>query len=144
MCCSRVGRRSSPRSPLMGTAVFRQRSATGLDSEGAVQVVPPVGDRVVLPFDNTQGFVTALAVLNESGSDGPPLSIVIKDENGQTIPSGLVRLYPYSRVAFGMPAQFPASKDRRGTIEFSGSHFSVLGLRFNPRGAFTSISPLGK
>ena len=130
--------------PVVGTAVFRERSATGLDSEAAVQIVPSVGNRLVLPFDNTQGLVTALAAVNEDGSEALQLGIVIRDENGQTFLNTSVSLAPHNRQVFVMPDQFPASKDQRGTIEFSGSHFSVLGLRFNPLGAFTSITPLSK
>jgi len=98
----------------------------------------------VLPFDNTQGLVTALAAVNEDGSEALQLGIVIRDENGQTFLNTSVSLAPHNRQVFVMPDQFPASKDQRGTIEFSGSHFSVLGLRFNPLGAFTSITPLSK
>jgi hypothetical protein len=130
--------------PLNGTTIFRQRNQNGIDSEGAVPIPLATATRVVLPFDNAEGFVTSLALLNESVSSPVTLSIMLRDESGQTISMESYLLEPLSRSAFALPEQFLTTQGRRGTAEMSGSSFSLFGLRFNPRGSFTSVSGMSK
>jgi hypothetical protein len=49
---------------IAGTAIFRQRLSADRDSEGAVPLSLSSTRRFVLPFNNTQGFVTAVRVFN--------------------------------------------------------------------------------
>lgn len=129
--------------PLTGVTVFRQRGATGQDNEGALGVSTSAL-RAVLPFDNTAGFQTALAVVNEYPASTVPLALIIRDEAGRFLASGPLQPAQASRYAFRISDLFPAAKDHRGTIELTGAGFSAFGLRFNPAGSFTAIEPIVK
>ncbi len=125
-----------------GTVVFGQQAGGGSASEGTVQLKPPLGAHLVLPFDNTLGYQTALALLNE----GRDLSatIVVRDENGARLSTVVVPLTGHSRQAFFLSDRFPQTIGIRGTIEFQDEGLSILAMRFNPWGSFTSIAPIAK
>jgi hypothetical protein len=99
---------------------------------------------LVLRFTpNTQGFVAAMAALNDSGSP-VTATIAFRDEEGETLGTGTLALSPNSRAAFALPERFAATAGRRGAAAFSGAEISVLGLRFHPQGSFTSMAPVRK
>jgi hypothetical protein len=50
--------------PLAGFAIFRQRGPDGRDSEGTAPVESSRASSLVLPFDNTGGFSTGVALVN--------------------------------------------------------------------------------
>lgn len=130
------------RGPLTGVAVFRQRSPAGLDSEGALAIAPAAATRVLLPFNNTGGFQTAVALVNEYPAPSAPLALVLRGEDGRFLGSAPISLDTGSRHAFRIADLFPAARDRRGTLEISGPGFSAFALRFNPAGSFTAIAPI--
>ena len=46
-----------------------------------------------------------------------------------------------------LAARYPVTAQRRGTVEFqtpAGGQISVLGLRFSPTSAFTTVPPMAK
>jgi hypothetical protein len=50
-------------------------------------------------------------------------------------------------TAFDLANNYVVAKDKRGTVELvapADGHISVLGLRFNSTGAFTTILPFVK
>ena len=127
-------------SSIAGTTIFRYRGPTG-DSEAGVQISSTVGNTFVAPFDYTQGFLTGLSVVNQSAPDALSVTAVYRDEDGAIVYTESIPLARRGRQAFMVPA---AVKGRRGTVELTGSGITVLGLRFNPTGSFTSVDPQRK
>jgi len=127
-----------------GTAIFHQRTAANLDTEGAVRVGTGAGKYFLLPFDNTEGFVTSMAILNPDNTQSATVSIVFRDENGQQISTESLLVSAKHRQAFILPSQFPKVADKRGVAEFSSPNveLSAFGLRASPRNALTSIDPI--
>jgi hypothetical protein len=129
---------------ITGTVVFTQTAWNGHDSEAAEQVSPPPGERFVLPFDNTQGFLTALALLNGDSSDAPFAVVILRDENGEKLDAQYIPQESHRSQTFFLPEVFPSTQGRRGSIELQDARISVLGLRFNSSGSFTSVAPIKK
>ena len=129
---------------ISGTAVFRQHAAGSVDTEGAVPLKASAGKHFLVPFDNTQGFVTAMAMLNPDSAQTATVSIVFRDENGQLISSESIVLAPGTRQAFVLPSQFPEVANLRGVAEFTSPSvgISALGLRASPRYTLASIEPI--
>ncbi|MCC6389413.1 MAG: hypothetical protein IT167_02325, partial [Bryobacterales bacterium] len=127
-----------------GLAVFRQRVTGRPDQEAAVTLTT-TSNKFVLPFDNTDNFVTSMALVNVSATLGTTINVVIRDESGQQIGTDTISLSGRGHTAFTLPGRFASSVNRRGTTEFTstGTQITGLGLRFNPGGAFTSfpVSP---
>jgi len=126
---------------LSGTVVFRSRGPDK-DSEGAVPIPSVGGRRLVLPFDNQQGFGTSAAMANP---DNLPTMVTARfyDENGLLFSTSVLPVGLRSREAFEFSRQFPETTGRRGVVEFTSSNADVfvIGLRFNPRRSFTSLTP---
>jgi hypothetical protein len=131
---------------ISGTAIFRQRLSADHDSEGAVPLSLSGTRRFVLPFDNTQGVVTAVALANQDRSHSTAVSVTLRNENGQVVGNEVVNLAPLGRSAFVLPTQFHETVNIRGVAEFSSGNvdLSALGLRYNSLGSFTSIPPINK
>jgi hypothetical protein len=93
-------------------------------------------------YDQLAGFNTGLALVNPG--DAPvTLNFTIRDTSGASIGSGTITLPPYSHQASFISERFPITAEKRGSVVIDGTApFSVLGLRFNPSGTFTSFAPL--
>ncbi|MFN7994552.1 MAG: hypothetical protein U0Q18_13180 [Bryobacteraceae bacterium] len=131
-----------------GTAIFHTQISASQDSEAAVPVKPADGTQFTMPFDDTQGFVTSMALVNPSGTQPVSVSVTFLDENGNSI------AIPANQASFQMAAReqdtfrlrdrFSGISGQRGIAQFisSGSPIAGLGLRFSPRFSFTSFEPL--
>jgi hypothetical protein len=131
---------------IAGTAIFRQRLSGDRDSEGAVPLSLSGTRRFVLPFDNTQGVVTVMALANQDQAQLTSVSVILRDESGQMLGNEVVELAPLGRSAFVLPTRFQETGNIRGVAEFSSPNvdLSALGLRYNPLGSFTSIPVIKK
>ena len=129
-----------------GTAIFRQQLSSVRDAEGAVPLTLSGMQQFVLPFDNTQGFATAIALANEDPSQSTAVSVTLRDLNGAVVGNETVNLAPFGRSAFVLSSQFPETANVQGVAEFSAPNvtLSALGLRYNPIGSFTSIPAVQK
>lgn len=126
--------------PVSGYAIFRQRGQDGRDAEGTAPVESSRTSSLILPFDNTAGFVTGVALVNLA-NEAVILNATIRDDNG--VQSGLqaVALPAMGHTSFAVPDRFSITGSRRGTIEFrntAGGAVTGLGLRFSAS-SFTSI-----
>lgn len=124
-----------------GFAIFRQRGQDGRESEGTSPLENTNRPGLILPFDNSEGFATGVALVNP-GTDRVSLRALVRDETGLTLGQFGVPLIARGHTAFVVAERLPDSTGRRGTIEFqhSGSgKIAGLGLRFSPTGSFTSV-----
>jgi hypothetical protein len=129
---------------LSGMAIFKQVVAGRPDFEAVVPLVSSYDDRTWLLFDNTKSFATGVAIVNPRDWSSATVTIHIRDENGQRILLDQFTVGPLKRQVFDLSTRFPQALNRKGSIEFTCSpgNLSVLGLRFNPGGAFTSVHSL--
>jgi hypothetical protein len=127
-----------------GYAVFSNQVAGRPDFEAVVPIAKVNETRMRIPFDNTAGFATGVAVLNFD-SVASTISVACWDGNGVVLSClGRINLAALGQRAFNLAEQFPILANKRGVIELStsGKFLSAIGLRFNPTGSFTSIGPL--
>ena len=100
----------------------------------------------VLPFDTTEGYAAGVALANVS-TVAASIPVLIRDENGNLLQSTAVPLMAQGHTSFDLVSRFGITAQRRGTLEFqtpTGSQISVLGLRFPPGAAFSTIPALAK
>jgi hypothetical protein len=127
-----------------GMCIFRQRTAGRPDYEAAVPIVSEFDNRAVLLYDNTNSFVTAAAFANPNSASAR-VTFTVRNENGDVLELKTLTLPGLTHTAGTIPATFSSTAGRRGSIEFitSGTYgIGVVGLRFNPTGAFTSFNVL--
>jgi hypothetical protein len=132
-------------SEIGGVAVFRQRVSGRPDLEAAVPLTLPAA-QVISNFDNTGGFSSGIALVNNLG--GPiQVNVGFTGEGGQPISTRVITLNARSHMSFALTDRFPELAGKRGTMHLIGTtnqatvegSISVLGLRFNPSGAFTTL-----
>jgi hypothetical protein len=128
-----------------GFAVFRQTVPSG-QHEAVVPLETRNPASFVLAFDNTSGFVTGVAMAN-TAAQSAFVQVIIRDDNGVVIQSNSVALAALGHTSFDLAARFPVAAARRGTVEFqtpAGGGISVLGIRFNPAGTFSTVPAMAK
>jgi len=128
-----------------GSAVFQQRVA-GRVQEATVPLESRNAGSYFLSFDNISGSATGIA-LASIGSPANAVGIIIRDDAGALLLSTSIPMPALGHTSFDLANNYVVAKSARGTVEFVASpdgHISVLGLRFNSTGAFTTILPFVK
>jgi sugar lactone lactonase YvrE len=130
-------------SPMSGFAIFRRVSDA---QEAVVPLETRNAPSYLLVFDNTNGLSLGVAVANIS-TQAANIGVVIRDDTGAQIATGSIPTIKGSgQTSFMLTGLFPATANRRGTIEFdtpSGGQISVLGIRFGPLAkTLTTVPPL--
>jgi hypothetical protein len=137
-------------SPGVVAYVIYTQNVAGHDQDATAPAVSSAS-RIMVPFDNTKpagaakSLVTALAVVNPNPF---PVTIAANFElSGQAtgIQGTPISLPADGQIAFVMPAQFPGTALQSGLAEFystkpsASATFSIIALRANPTGGFTSL-----
>jgi len=129
-----------------GSAVFAFTTPTGPQ-----EAVAPVETRnpsaFVLPFDDTGGYTTGVALANLSGQ-AVSVAVVLRDDAGASLGAAApIPLPPYGHTSFLLASAYPAVAGHLGTLELdtpTGGQISALGIRATPGGAVTSVPVLAK
>jgi len=127
-----------------GFAIFHQIVTT---QEAVVPMETRNASSYVLPFDNTNGLVLGVALVNVTAVSAA-IPVIIRDDGGNVISNlgTAISLGGNGHTSFVLSTQYPFTANLRGTIEFdtpAGGRISVLGLRFSPpNNALTSIPAL--
>ncbi len=131
---------------VQGHAVFAQSVGSSLQ-EAVVSLETRNPTSFVLPFDNTAGYDTGVAVANISTSSAN-VSVTVRDDTGATtLQTRTLTLPAQGQASFSLAGRFSQTVKKLGTVEFvppAGGQIGVLGLRFNPTGAFSTVPPLGE
>jgi hypothetical protein len=124
-----------------GVLNFRQRVAGRPDFESSVTLTRDDETPAYLPFDNTLGSVTTLAITNPSSSDNTTLQLRFWDSSGQIISTQSITLSAGTTTAFSIPDQYAELAGRSGQLRIQGSsgNLSTLALRFISSGAFSTV-----
>jgi hypothetical protein len=98
---------------------------------------------ILIPFNNKNGFETAVALVN-FGNMPTNLEIKIIDETGTIIGTYNETLAAQNQTAFQTASRWPLSREKSGSIYIFGSHsaFTGLTLLFNPSLSMTSSTVL--
>jgi hypothetical protein len=129
-----------------GFAVFQQAIGSG-SQEALVPLENRTASGYVLFFDNTNGSATGVALANTS-TQALSASVTIRDDTGVVIASDAIALPPSGHTSFDLVSRYGSlTAQRRGTLEFrtpANGQISVLGLKFNATGAFSTIPAVAK
>lgn len=120
-----------------GYAIFTTRAA-GKSQDGTAPAVS-ASSRLLVPFDNAPGLVTALAIVNPNGG-AQQVSVNLRTADGTTTPGAAINLPAEGHIAVVMPTLFPETAGKRGLAEFyvSSGSIAFIALRFSDSGAFAS------
>ena len=128
--------------PIQGYGVFHYTSVAGIQSEGTVPLETAFQPSFLMPYDNTNGFQTGLALANLAASTPVTVAATIWNEQGSQLAVQTIDLRSGGHTSSILTDLLPATAANRGVIQFrsiSGSAITGLGLRVDPLGGFTSI-----
>jgi hypothetical protein len=126
-----------------GYAIFRRKLGTQAAQEAVVPLADPLEQRFTIPFDNRNGFISGIAIVNDTTQSGT-LNVTARDYSGNVLLTESVAMAAGTKQVYQVPLKYPALANRAGVLEYSISTIGLsgLGLRFNPEGSFTSTHPL--
>ncbi len=133
-----------------GYGIFRQRiPGRAYDFEAVVPFSSEFDDDYVLPFDNTQGYDTSMAICNPSDYSTQTVTVAFYDQQGTRFHLDQFTLNPMEHRAYAMKVNWPQTADKKGLAVFQVGGAvvpgaPVLGLRFNWTGPFTSTHALSR
>ena len=129
-----------------GFAVFSQAIGSA-NQEAEVPLENRNAGGYVVPFDDTNGGATGIALANVS-AQAANTAITIRDATGAVILTDTLTLPAMGHTSFDLVSRYASSTaQRRGTLEFStpvAGQISVLGLKFNGTGAFSTIPAIAQ
>ena len=125
-----------------GAAIFRLRVSGRPDQEGTAVLDDHSQATVALPFDNTNGYIGAVAICDMAAA-GTTVTATVYDENGALIGQQVLSPIPgWGHTSFALTDHIALAAGRRGVITFqsgTGAAIGALGLRFTPTLSFTSV-----
>jgi len=129
--------------PAGGFAIFRTSSANSPVSEGTVPLQSQAVSAITIPYDNTGGFATGVALANLSTSSAT-LTATSWDDSGNQLGTQNISMAASGHTSFVVSTQFPETAGAGGVLVFQSSGVAIagLGLRFSPFGTFTSVPTL--
>ena len=94
---------------------------------------------MILPFDNTNGFATGVALGNLSASAATVTATLYDDSGDELGTPQTMGLAANGHASFMMNVNMPFTANKRGIVEFTGTTLMGLGLRASPYGTLTSF-----
>lgn len=115
---------------------------------GTTEAIAPISistaNAYMLPFDNTNGYVTGVGLANNSAQTASVLA-TLRDPTGQTVSTGTILLPAWGHVSFEVNGRYPATANATGTLELSSpvsGQIGVLGIRAGSNDSFTAVPAL--
>jgi hypothetical protein len=123
---------------VMAYVVFTNRVPGHQDNEGTAPAVAAT-NRILVPYDDASGFVTAIAIVNPAAAD-QTITVGFRTVEGGVAQGSLPTVPPQGHMAFVLSQQFPVIAGHRGLAEFYSAtgNFTMIALRFNPTQSFTA------
>ncbi len=113
--------------------------------EAAVSLQVQNAPTYTLPFDNTGGIATGIA-LSVTSTTSTAVQILVQDDKGTTLATDTINLLGRGHTSFVLGSRYPVAGAVRGTIQFqaaAGAQIGVIGIRALSSGAYTTIPPIG-
>jgi len=124
---------------LSGYSIFRFSLPGFPDSEGTAPLDSRLSSSVVMPYDNTNGRRTGLALANQASTPAT-ITAILFDQNGDQLTSSQIDLPAFGHSSFFAEDRFPQAANQLGIIQLqSTGNVTGVGLLFSQSGSFTSV-----
>ena len=131
-----------------GFGSFQYQPLKGGQQEAIVPLETRGAASYILPFDNIGGYFNGVALTNSSSQNAAVVVTLRDAATGSLLETDTINLPAQGHVAFLLDTRYPSTTANAAvTMEFTTAtpgQVSVLGLRFNSGGAFTSVPGLVK
>jgi hypothetical protein len=116
---------------VIGYVIFTNRVPGHQDQDATAPAVAAT-DRILVPYDDASGFVTAIAVVNPTAA-AQTIAVGFRTVEGGVALDSLPSVPPQGHMTFVLSQQFPVIAGHRGLAEFYSAtgNLSMISLRFN-------------
>jgi hypothetical protein len=123
-----------------GSVIYSQKTQLPTIQEGTATIVSAGSQHFFVPFDNTLGAATSMALTN-SGATPANVTVTLRYTDGGPPDSPAYGpLAAGQHDSFELRTKFSTTANRSGVAEFKSSvPLYVVAFRFNPTGAFTAF-----
>ena len=124
-----------------GSVIYSQKipSLTPIQ-EGTATIVAAGSNHFFLPFDNTSGAITGVAVTNPGASAASNIRVAFRYSDGTSEVIPYPQLAARTHQSFALATPFPHTAGKSGVAEVtSDTALSSVVFRFNSTNAFTSL-----
>jgi hypothetical protein len=123
---------------IVAYVIFTNRVAGHQDQDATAPAVAAT-NRILVPYDDASGFVTAIAVVNPTAA-AQSISVGFRTVEGGVALSALPTVPALGHMTFVLSQQFPVIAGHRGLAEFYSAtgNLSMISLRFNPTQSSTA------
>jgi hypothetical protein len=118
--------------------IFTNRVPGHQDQDATAPAVAAT-NRILVPYDDASGFVTAIAVVNPTAT-AQTIAVGFRTVEGGIALDSLPSVPPQGHMTFVLSQQFPVIAGHRGLAEFYSATgtLSMISLRFNPTQSSTA------
>jgi len=118
--------------------VFTIRTPGHQDQDGTAPIAASTS-RLLVPYDDSNGFVTGIAVVNPTSS-AQTIQVGFRTTTGGVAMASLPSVPAGGHMSFVLSQQFPVIQGHEGLAEFTSTTgtFSMIALRVNPTSSFTA------
>jgi len=123
---------------VIGYVVFTIRTPGHQDQDGTAPIAASTS-RLLVPYDDSNGFVTGIAVVNPTSS-AQTIQVGFRTTTGGVAMASLPSVPAGGHMSFVLSQQFPVIQGHEGLAEFTSTTgtFSMIALRVNPTSSFTA------
>lgn len=126
-------------------AIYTYGGIPGRPDQDGTSPAEGAATRILVPYDNAEGFASSMAIVNPTGSPETVYVNIQNDDRTITQTTLTAPLPANGQLTFTIAQQFPVTAGRRGLAEFyvtAGGGIAISAFRFNPTIALTSIPVL--
>ena len=127
---------------LAGFAIFRTPESTGVTAEGTTPLQTVFESKIDVPYDDTSGYDTAVAIANLA-STAATVTATVFDTSGNQLGTYSIQLAANGHSSFLFPTQFAVTQGQQGIVQFnntSGGNLAGVALRASTgTNSFTSV-----
>jgi hypothetical protein len=127
-----------------GSVIYSQKTTLPSIQQGTSTITGTLSNDFFVPFDNSSGALTSMALTNPGGASAT-ITVVVRYSNGTQETLAFPTLAAGNHTAFIFTSQFPNSMGQMGVAEFQSTvPLSVVAFRFNSTGALTALNAVSQ
>ena len=117
---------------IVAYAIFTNRVSGHQDQDSTAPAVTAT-NRILMPYDDASGFVSAIAVVNPTAA-AQTIAVGFRTVDGAVALASLPTVPALGHMTFVLSQQFPVIAGHRGLAEFYSAtgNLSMIAFRFNP------------
>ena len=130
-------------SDLLSSQAILSKNVNGIIIDAPEPISSGFETTSALQFNNLPGYATGLTIVNADPNNSTTVTLTLRDNGGNQLQKDVFSIAGGAKASIVIPQAYPSTAGQQGRIfvSGSGSYLSVIGVRANSTGAFTTLLP---